>query len=63
MYEFDPVQPEEPRSDAPSSTNSMPITEIPVDRVPGGTISFVFEKFSATVEKANDTEARDGDSF
>lgn len=62
MHEFDPVQPEESRSDALSPTNLTSITEMPADRVPGGTISFIFEKFSATAEKENDTGPGDEDS-
>lgn len=62
MYEFDPGQPQESRSDALSSIDSTSITEIPVDQVPGGTISFIFEKFSTTIEKGDDSEPGDEDS-
>ena len=49
MYELDPKL----------STDPSSATEIPVDRVPGGTISFIFEKLSTTIEKENDSEPGD----
>jgi DNA repair and recombination protein RAD54B len=54
MYDFDPERPQKSRSDAPLSSDS----EIPVDHVPGGTISFIFERFSV-VGKGDDSEPGD----
>lgn len=62
MYAFDHEQPQETRSGMRSSIESASTTEIPVDRVPGGTISFIFERFSATIEKENGGEPGDEDS-
>ena len=59
MHEFDPGRSQEPRSDAVIESTS--IAEIPVDRVPGGTVSFIFERLSTTIEKENDSEPRDED--
>lgn len=58
MYEFDPKQSQKTSLD---EFDSASIVEIPVDQVPGGTISFIFEKFSTTVEKENDSEPGDED--
>jgi DNA repair and recombination protein RAD54B len=55
MYGFDPEYPQE------SAINSLSSTEMPVDRVPGGTVSFVFEKLSTTIEKGDDSEPGDED--
>ena len=62
MHEFDPEQARESRSDPLLSSDPTSTTEIPADRVPGGTISFIFEKFWTTIEKENDSEPGDGDS-
>lgn len=69
MYKFDPERPRASRSDALLVDDSVPtafssdVLEIPVDRVPGGTISYIFERFSATIEKENDGEpGEDGSS-
>ena len=66
MYEFDPEQPS--RLSAPLAIDSASIapssdsSETPANRVPGGTISFIFERFSATIEKENDGEPGEGSS-
>lgn len=68
MYEFDAEQSQPARLDAVSATGSASTAfssdspEMPVNRVPGGTISFIFERFSATIEKVNDGEPGDGGS-
>ena len=68
MYDFGPEQPQASRSDAlpvndsASTASSSASFEMPVDRVPGGTISFIFERFSATIEKENDGEPGDDSS-
>lgn len=67
MYDFDPEQPQVSRPDAllandlASTTFSSDSFEMPADRVPGGTISFIFERFSATIEE-NGGELEDGGS-
>lgn len=61
MHEFDLKRPKESQSDALLSLDSTSTTEIPVDQVPGGTISFIFERLSATIEQENDGESGDGD--
>ncbi|KAF9653003.1 hypothetical protein BDM02DRAFT_3266009 [Thelephora ganbajun] len=61
MYGFDPERSQQSRSDALSAIDSS-TTEIPVDQVPGGTVSFIFERFSATIEKEDDGEPGDGGS-
>lgn len=68
MYRFDPKQPQVLPSDALLLADSASTAvlsdsfEMPVDRVPGGTISFIFERFSATIEKENDGEPGDASS-
>ena len=61
MYDFGPEQPQASRSDALLANDSASF-EMPVDRVPGGTISFIFERFSTTIEKENDGEPGDDGS-
>lgn len=61
MYEFGSEQPRQPRLDISavgSTSTALPSdpSEMHVSRVPGGTISFIFERFSATIEKENDSE-------
>ena len=51
MYEFNPEQLQSSRLDTSSDSSGVPL-----NRVPGGTISFIFERFSATVEKGNGGE-------
>jgi hypothetical protein len=68
MYDFGPEQPRVSRSDTLLSNDPASVAlspdpvEMPVNRVPGGTISFIFERFSATVEKENDGELGDDSS-
>jgi len=68
MHEFGSEQPQPSRLDTllavdPTSTAfSSDSSEIPVNRVPGGTISFIFERFSATIEKGSDGEPGGGSS-
>jgi len=68
MYEFDAEKSQPARLDAVSATDSASTVflsdspEMPVNRVPGGTISFIFERFSATIEKENDGEPGGGGS-
>ena len=60
MYDFGPEQPQASSSDvllandSASTAFSSASIEVPVGRVPGGTISFIFERFSTTIEKEND---------
>lgn len=66
MYKFDLEKASS--SNAPLANSSASTAflsdslETPADQVPGGTISFIFERFSATVEKENDGELRDDSS-
>ena len=66
MYDLESAQARASRSDAlsvndPMSTGfSSDSFEMPVGGVPGGTISFIFERFSATIEKENDSEPGEG---
>ena len=68
MHEFGPEQPQPSCLDAllaidsASASSSSDSSEIPVNKVPGGTLSFIFERFSATIEKENDSEPGDGSS-
>jgi DNA repair and recombination protein RAD54B len=68
MYEFGPKQPQPSSLDAllaiglATATSSFDSSEMPVNRVPGGTISFIFEKFSTTIEKENVGEPEDDNS-
>lgn len=62
MYEFGPEPPQESSSSTLLAIDSTSTAEIPVDQAPGGTISFIFERFSATVEKENDSEPGDDGS-
>jgi DNA repair and recombination protein RAD54B len=59
MYDFDPDQPQDSGSNTTLPIDSTTTIEIPADRTPGGTISFIFERFSAAVEKGNDSEPVD----
>ena len=65
MYDLGPAQTRASRPDALSANGSMSADfssdsfEMPVGRAPGGTISFIFERFSATIEKGNDSEPGD----
>jgi len=67
MYVFDPEQPQPLRLDALSAIDSASVasssdsSEMPANRVPGGTLSFIFERFSATIEE-NDGEPGGGSS-
>jgi len=68
MYDFGPEQPQASRSDAlptndlaSTAFSSVPV-EMPVGKVPGGTISFIFERFSTTIEKEKDGEPGDDSS-
>lgn len=66
MYDLEPAQARASRSDALSANDSTSTSfstdsfEMPVGGVRGGTISFIFERFSATIEKENDSEPGDG---
>lgn len=68
MYKFDPEQSRSSHLgtlstiDSASTASSPDSSEIPVSQVPGGTISFIFERFSATIEKGNDREAEEESS-
>ena len=68
MHKFDPEQPQSSCLDAllavdsTSASSPSDSSEIPVNQVPGGTVSFIFERFSATIEKGNDGEPVDGSS-
>ena len=68
MHEFDHKQPLASRSgtllanDLASTAFSLDSSEVPVVQVPGGTISFIFERFSATIEKESDGVPGDGSS-
>jgi len=68
MYDFGPEQPQASRPGAlltndlaPTAFSPEPV-EMPVGKVPGGTISFIFERFSTTIEKENDGEPGDDSS-
>lgn len=67
MHKFDPEQPQPSCLDAllaidSKSASLSDSSEIPVNQVPGGTVSFIFERFSATIEKENDSEPGNGSS-
>ena len=63
MYEFDPEHPQESRPEALLTVDSTSTAEMPVNRVPGGTVSFIFEKFSTMIEGENDSEPGDENLF
>jgi len=68
MYDFGPKKPQASRSDALLANDSVSTAfssdpvEMPVGKVPGGTISFIFERFSTTIEKENGGEPAGNDS-